>query len=148
MNTETASQLIYEALAAAASGNTETAFDKFNAVCENADVPCMYGVCCALAEAGTHMIRQIYGDKAPASPEEGMFVLQELQPGAVGDDPAKAFSVRFLTAWANGDRDTTDALFAAATRASNEEFIDSVCALFADAVGLIRLAAAEREEPK
>ena len=86
------------------------------------------------------MLRRIYGDKAPKTPDDGMFILQELEPGAVGKDPAKAFSIRFLTAWANGDTDSTDALFTAATHASNEQYVDSVCALFADVIGITRLA--------
>ncbi|MFI1562151.1 hypothetical protein ACH4ZX_03655 [Streptomyces sp. NPDC020490] len=140
MSTEEASKLIFEALAHGVAGDRDNAIGKLNSVCEDADGPRMYGVCCALAGAGAHMLRRIYGDKAPKTPEEGMFVLQELQPGAMGDDPAKAFSVRFLTAWANGDTDTTDALFTAATRASGEQYIGSVCALFADVIGITRLA--------
>jgi len=140
MSTEDASQLIFEALAHGVAGESDTAIDKLNSVCEGADGPRMYGVCCALAEAGAHMLRRIYGDKAPKTPDEGMFVLQELQPGATDNDPAKAFSMRFLIACANGDRDTTNALFTAATRASNEEYIGSVCALFADVIGITRLA--------
>lgn len=146
MDTDTASQLIFEALALGVAGDSDNAIDKLNSVCEDADGPRMYGVCCALAEAGAHMLRRVYGDKAPASPADGMFVLQELEPGAVGKDPAKAFSVRFLTAWANGDTDTTDALFTAATRASNEQYIDSVCALFADVIGITRLALDEQKK--
>lgn len=140
MSTEDASQLVYEAIAHGVAGDGDTAFDKLNSVCEDADQPRMYGVCCALAEAGAHMLRRIYGDKAPKTPDDGMFILQELEPGAVGKDPAKAFSIRFLTAWANGDTDSTDALFTAATHASDEQYVDSVCALFADVIGITRLA--------
>lgn len=140
LSTDDASQLIYEALAHGVAGDGDTAFDKLNSVCEDADQPRMYGVCCGLAEAGAHMLRRIYGDKAPKTPDDGMFILQELEPGAVGKDPAKAFSIRFLTAWANGDTDSTDALFTAATHASNEQYVDSVCALFADVIGITRLA--------
>ncbi|MEV6504849.1 hypothetical protein AB0M61_01845 [Streptomyces sp. NPDC051642] len=146
MDTETASRLVYEALAHGVAGDTEGAFNNLNTVCEEADQPRMYGVCCGLAEAGAHMLRKLYGERAPKSPEDGMFFLQELEPGAVGEDPAKAFSVRFLTAWANGDTDTTDALFSAATHASNEEYVDSVCALFADVVGICRLALDEQNK--
>jgi hypothetical protein len=146
MDTETASQLLYEALAHGVAGDSEGAINKINSVCEGADTARVYGVCCGLAEAGAHMLRQIYGDKAPKTPEEGMFVLQELEPGALGKDPAKAFSVRFLTAWANGDRDSTGALFDAALRGTNEQYIDSVCALFADVVGITRLALEEQKK--
>ena len=90
------------------------------------------------------MLRKLYGDQAPKTPADGMFVLQ-VDPGAVGKDPAKAFSVRFLAAWANGDQDTCNALFTAATRASDEEYVDSVCALFADVVGITRLALNEQD---
>ena len=38
-----------------------------------------------------------------------------------------------------------DALYTAATHASNEQYIDSVCALFADVVGITRLALDQKE---
>jgi hypothetical protein len=140
ISTEDASKLIYEALAHGVAGDGDTAIDKLNTVCEDADGPRMYGVCCALAEAGAHMLRRVYGDKAPKTPDDGMWIMQELRPGDTDNDPAKTFSMRFLIAWANGDQDTTDALFTAATHASNEQYIDSVCALFADVIGITRLA--------
>jgi hypothetical protein len=140
MSTEDASKLIFEALAHGVAGESDTAIDKLNSVCGDADGPRMYGVCCALAEAGAHMLRRVYGDKAPKTPEDGMWIMQELHPGAMDDDPAEAFAMRFLIAWANGDQDTTDALFTAASHASNEEYIDSVCALFVDVIGITRLA--------
>ncbi|MFL1903128.1 hypothetical protein ACJWDR_29085 [Streptomyces tauricus] len=140
MSTEDASKLIFEALAHGIAGDGDTAINTLNSVCEEADGPRMYGVCCALAEAGSHMLRKVYGDQAPKTSEDGMFVFQELQPGALDGDPARTFSMRFLTAWANGDTDTTNALFTAATHASNEQYIDSVCALFADVIGITRLA--------
>lgn len=140
MSTEDASKLIFEALAHGVAGDGDTAINTLSSVCEEADRPRMYGVCCALAEAGSHMLRKIYGDQAPKTSEDGMFVFQELQPGSLADDPARTFSMRFLTAWANGDTDTTNALFTAATHASNEQYIDSVCALFADVIGITRLA--------
>lgn len=146
MSTEDASQLIFEALAHGVAGEHDTAINKLNTVCEGADQPRIYGVCCALAGAGTHMLRQIYGDQAPKTPADGLFIFEELQPGAIDGDPAKAFSMRFLTAWANGDTDTTDALFTAATRASNEQYIDSVVALFVDVIGITRLAL-EQQKP-
>ncbi|WP_319052639.1 hypothetical protein [Streptomyces europaeiscabiei] len=146
MSTEDASRLIFEALAHGVAGEGDTAISKLNSVCEDADGPRMYGVCCALAEAGTHMLRKLYGDQAPKTPADGMFVFQELVPGATLDDPAKTFSMRFLTAWANGDTDTTNALFSAATRASNVQYIDSVCALFADVIGITRLALDEQKK--
>lgn len=139
MSTEDASTLIFEALAHGVAGEADNAIGKLNTVCEDADGPRMYGVCCALAEAGAHMLRRIYGDKAPKTPEDGMWIMQEFGPGITAD-PAKAFSMRFLIAWANGDRDTTNALFTAATHANNEQYIDSVCALFADVIGITRLA--------
>jgi len=148
VNDAVAAELIFEALAHGVAGDADTAIGKLNTVCEGADGPRIYGVCCALAEAGAHMLRRIYGDKAPKTPEDGMFVLQELQPGAMNDDPAKAFAVRFLIAWTNGDRDTTNALFTAATRASNEQYIDSVCALFVDVIGITRLAVEQTEGSK
>jgi hypothetical protein len=100
----------------------------------------MYGVCCAIAEAGAFMLRKIYGDQAPTTPDDGMWVLQPLVPDAVDRDPAKAFSMRFLIAYANGDRDTTLALFDAALASGGDQYVDSVSSLLADVAGITRLA--------
>ena len=144
--TSDSSKFIFETMSFFFNDTATTEIYTLNSVCEEADRPRMYGVCCALAEAGSHMLRKIYGDQAPKTSEDGMFVFQELQPGALADDPARTFSMRFLTAWANGDTGTTDALFSAATRASSEEYVDSVCALFADVVGITRLALDEQKK--
>jgi hypothetical protein len=139
MDKDRAASLIYEALAYAVAGEADKAATNLVTLGENCDDNEMYGTCCAIAEAGAFMLRKLYGDKAPTTPEEGMWVLQPLVPGAVDQDPAKAFSMRFLIATANGDRPTTLALFNAALHAGGDEYVDSVGSLLADVAGITRL---------
>lgn len=145
MDIETASQHVYEALAHGVAGDAHRATDLLTEVGSQCDTSQMYGVCCGLAEAGAMMLRKFYGDQAPKTADDGMWVIQELRPGAGVEDPPKLFSVRFLIAWANGDHDTTMALFSAALKASGEQYIDSIAALFADVVGITRLALEKQE---
>lgn len=145
MDNETASQHVFEALAHGVAGDAHRATDLLTTVGSQCDTSQMYGVCCGIAEVGAMMLRKLYGDRAPKSADDGMWVLQELRPGAGTTDPPKMFSVRFLIAWANGDSDTTMALFNAAVKASDEQYIDSIAALFADVVGVTRLALEKQE---
>ena len=139
MDQKETGDLVFEAIAQAVAGNTAEAATALMTIGQNADNNVMYGVCCAIASAGTHALGLVYGDRAP-TPENGMYVLQELKPGAMKADPPKAFAVRFLTAYANGDTATCVALFSAALRSSDDKFVDSVCALLADVAGIYRLA--------
>lgn len=147
MDNETVPQKLYNALAYAVSGDTERAFELINAVGSSCDVKEMYGVCGGIAETGALMLRKIYGDNAPQSPEDGMWTFEELRPGAGADDPPKLFSMRFLIAWANGDRDTTLALYDTALKAGPDAYTESVCALFADVVGITKLALEQKDKP-
>ena len=140
MDHTAASNLIFDALAHAVAGNSEKAADALTDLGRNSDDHQMYGVCCAIAGAGEHMLRRLYGDQAPAPGSDGMFVLGELVPGALAADPPEAFALRFLTAYANGDTDTCMALFNAALQSDGDQYVDSVCALLAHVAGLCRLA--------
>ncbi len=131
--------LVFEALAYAVDGNADAAATTLMKIGQASNNSVMYGVCCAIASAGTHALGLVYGDQAP-TPGTGMYVLEELKPGAMEADPPKAFAVRFLTAYANGDTPTCLALFEAALHASDEEYVSSVCALLADVAGIYRLA--------
>lgn len=131
--------LVFEALAHAVAGNADEAATTLMTIGQASDNSVMYGVCCAIASAGTHALGLVYGDQAP-TPGTGMYVLEELKPGAMEADPPKAFAVRFLTAYANGDTPTCLALFEAALHASDEQYVSSVCALLADVAGIYRLA--------
>lgn len=140
MDNREASTLVLDAIGYAVAGDTERAADTITTLGSQSDANLMYGACCALAEAGKLALQQIYGDQA-ARPESGdMWVFEEMEPGALADDPPKAFAMRFLIAYCNGDRDTTLALWGASLKASDEEHVASVCALLVDVAGITRLA--------
>ncbi len=140
MDQKQTGDLVFEALAQAVDGNAGEAATALMTIGQASDDNRMYGVCCAIASAGTHALALVYGDRAPKPGTSDMYVLQELEPGAIEADPPKAFAVRFLTAYANGDTDTCLALFDAALRSSDDEYVSSVCALLADVAGIYRLA--------
>lgn len=140
MDHTAATELIWDALAAAVSGDSERAAGALESLGRNSDDHQMYGVCCAIAGAGEHVLRRIYGDQAPTPGTDDMFVLGELVPGTLAADPPEAFALRFLTAYANGDTDTCMALFNAALQSDGDQYVDSVCALLAHVAGLCRLA--------
>ncbi|WP_413102263.1 hypothetical protein [Streptomyces sp. Inha503] len=144
MDQEQAARLTYEAIAHAVAGEADQAATNLITLGQGSDDNQMYGVCCAIAEAGAHMLRKIYGDRAPKTPDEGMWAIQPLKPGAVDENPPKAFAVRFLIAYANGDQQTTLALFNAALHSDGNQYVDSVCALLADVAGITRLAIDQR----
>lgn len=130
-------ELIMDALASTIAGDAERAADKLTEVGSQCDSAEMYGVCCALAAAGRQALTKIYG---PSFNQAGgdMFALQELAPGET--DPAEMFSMRFLIAYANGDTPTCMALYSAADKASDEDFVSSVSSLLINVAGLSRLA--------
>lgn len=147
MDTETASELVMEALAHAIAGDAHEAATAMLTLGQHGDGNLIYGVCCAIAAAGTHFLQRIYGDQAP-QPEAGdMWAMQELTPGALDDDPPKAFAMRFLVAYANGDTTTCMALYEAAYKASDDEYVDSVAALLGETAAIARLAMEERPRP-
>jgi hypothetical protein len=94
----------------------------------------MFGVCCALAEAARQQLVKIH------SPEPKAFwaALPPTPHGACY--PAHLFSVRFLTAFANGDVDTCRALYGTALEASQDEYRLSIDALLMDVGRLARHA--------
>lgn len=140
MDAEAASVLVFETLAHAVAGNSDQAATGLQTLGTQSDNHQMYGVCCALGETGKLMLNRLYGDRAP-KPENGdLWVLEQIKPGALADDPPKTFALRFLVAYANGDTDTAMALFNAALASEGDQYVDSVCALLADAAGLCRLA--------
>ncbi|WP_239934214.1 hypothetical protein [Streptomyces sp. CBG31] len=136
MNTDQTAEAVFEMLARSGAGHAEQASRLLVSIGTQSDDHRMYGVCCALAGAGTQMLYKVFGDQPP----EHMWALKELSPGALAADPAKGFAVRFLIANANGDRDTTLALFQAALHADGDQYVDSVCALLTQVASLCRLA--------
>jgi len=140
MDTRETSQLVMDALAHAVSGNADGAATALQTIGQQSNGSEMYGVCCALAAAGVQALRSIYGDRAPQSGSAGMWVLEQLKPGALDGDPAGAFAMRFLIAYANRDSANCLALYDAAWKASDDEFVESVSALLAEVAGITRLA--------
>jgi hypothetical protein len=139
---DTRVSLIMRAIGQIIEQDGPAAADTLTEIGENSDGYQMFGVCCAMAEAAKHLLPKIFGPQ----PEDTFWVLESLVPGGLTDDPAKAFSVRFIVAWANGDRATAKALFDAAICASTEEYVDSVSALLIDVGGFARLALEIKDE--
>lgn len=145
MDTREASTLVFDAISYAVTGDAERAADTITTLGSQSDANLMYGACCAIAEAGKLMLQQIYGEQAPRPEHGDMWVFEQTKPGALDDDPPKAFAMRFLIAYCNGDSDTTLALWAASLKASDEEHVASVCALLVDVAGITRLAIEQRK---
>lgn len=139
MDKEATTTLLIEALVNAVDGNAHQAATALQTLGQQSDGNEMYGVCCALSEAGVIALRRIYGDRAPKPGTADMWAMQQLTPTA-GDDPAEQFSLRFLIAYANGDKPTALALYNAAYKASDEEYVDSIGALLATVAGITRLS--------
>ncbi|MFJ2675085.1 hypothetical protein [Streptomyces sp. NPDC087525] len=135
-----ASKLIFTALTHAVAGDSDAAATSLESLGTQSDNNQMYGVCCAIAEAGKHVLPRLFGEQ----PADSMVVLQELEPGAALADPHRAFALRFLTAYANNDQPMTLALFDTALAAGGEQYVESVCALLAEVAGLCRLALDQR----
>ena len=146
MNDRQLSELVMKALGSAIAKDGDGAVTAVLTMGENSTDNQMYGVCCAFAEAGVHVLKKLYGERAADITQGDMWVLGELKPGAFADDPHKAFSLRFLTSYANNDRDNTLALYQAALDSGGESYVQSVCALLATVSGLARLALSETPE--
>lgn len=134
--------LVWEALEHAVSGNGAAAAEALCRIGTSADGHGVYGACCAFAEAGKLTLHQLYGGQIPAEAHWG---IAELQSGALAASPPRTFALRFLTAYANGQRDTCLALFNAAINASDDEYVDSVSALLATVGQLGQLALREKD---
>jgi hypothetical protein len=132
--------LITEMIGHAIDGHADRAATLLQQIGVASDPSEMYGMCCAIAEVGKAALTKFYGDRAPDPARGDMWAMQELQPGAAVDDPAKGFSMRFLVAYANGDGASTVALYNTALGASDDEYVSSVAALLADVAGIARLA--------
>ncbi|MFJ5070204.1 hypothetical protein ACIQC7_27725 [Kitasatospora sp. NPDC088556] len=144
MNDDKTVALIQQAIGSAAHGDADTAARALEALGQNSDNNRMYGVCCAIAAAGTHTLQLLYGSQAPTADNGAMWATTEFVPGAFAADPAEAFATRFLVAYSNGDTDTCLALFETALQAEGEQYVASVCALLTAVGQLVRLALDEK----
>ncbi|MGW3072327.1 hypothetical protein [Kitasatospora sp. NPDC001132] len=144
MNNDETTALIQQAIGSAAHGDADTAARALETLGQNSDNNRMYGVCCAIAAAGTHTLRLLYGSKAPTADNGAMWATAELVPGAFAAVPDEAFAMRFLVAYSNGDTDTCLALFETALQAGGEQYVASVTTLLATVARLVRLALDEK----
>jgi hypothetical protein len=78
-------------------------------ISERYDAAGMFGVCCALAQSVLTLAFPEFKRGDGTLDDGAMLAVQHL-PGA-SDDPHALWAVRFIAAYANGDMDTTDALF-------------------------------------
>jgi hypothetical protein len=145
VNLDTTAEHVFEALAHAVAGNADEAAQHLITIGTNSDNNRMYGVCCAIASAGEHMLCQIYGDRAPRPENGGMWALQQLVPGSLDEDPPKAFAARFLVAYSNRDTKTALALFQTALEADCDQYVASIGALLATVAGISRLAIEQKK---
>lgn len=149
MDSHAATALVMDALANAIAGNADGAATVLETLGQqDDDGHLMYGVCCALASAGHFALKKIYGDRAPRPGSGGMWAMEQLRPGALDDDPADTFSLRFLIAYANGDTDTCLALYETACRASDEQYVKSVIALLKNVAGITSLALDQQKDDR
>jgi len=108
---------------------------------QTGDTANVYGACCAFAEIAKAALRKLYGGRAPDVGRGDMWALQQLQPGP--GDPAEAFAMRFIVAYANDDRPQAMALFQTTVKAGPDAHVSSVSQLLATAVSLSRTALAQ-----
>lgn len=144
MSTEEAGQKVFEMISAAVDRNAEDATDLLAQVMTDGDTNRGYGVCCAIATAGERAMNVLFGDKAPAIEHGGQWVVEQLKPGGL-DDPHKAFAVRFLIAYANGQTDTARTHFETMAKAGPHAYVAGVSQLLCDVAGLCRTALEQHE---
>lgn len=139
MDRKRLAQLTMDALSFAILADADRATEALNEIGTSGDPFDMYSACCGFAEVAKRAMTKVFRDE-PNLAAGDMWVLEELKPGGLDDDPAKTFAVRFVVAYANDDKDTAPALYRAALEAGPEQFTESVCALLADAADLHRLS--------
>jgi len=139
MNHDRLARLTTDALYFALIGDAERASDAITEIGTSGSPFDMYAACCGFAETAKRAMVKALGDE-PDLTAGDMWILEDLKPGTPDKSPAETFAVRFITAYANDDRDTAPALFRAAIEAGPEQYVDSVCALLGNAAQLRRLS--------
>jgi hypothetical protein len=134
-NAEADSKQLFEALAHGVSGDDATAWKMIRPLVRR-DETAMFGVFCSLAESAAFDSIQQHGP--------GNFVL-EVEDIATGAEdsvdvlpPGVRFAAQFVTAWANRDRDTAEALYLALYRSDPDELGVGLRALYEMAVVSLR----------
>jgi hypothetical protein len=136
MDNRERADLVMQAIGHAIDRNPEATSAVMDQIGYSSDAYAMYGVCCALAEAGRQIMPKILGEQPP----DAVWGLLPLGDKPLETEPDRAFSVRFLTAYLNTDKDTCWALFFAAWKAGADDFTRSVITLLCDVADLARLA--------
>ncbi|MGW2951594.1 hypothetical protein [Streptomyces eurythermus] len=144
MTSREAAEMVEEALTAAVVGDADRAAGLIARLGVDSDAHRMFGVCCAIAEAGHRALRLCFGEAAPDPSQGDMWMIEQLEAGAL-DNPVQAFASRFLVAYSNGDRETARAHWETALAAGPEVFVGGVCQLLVDVAGLTRAAMQQSE---
>ncbi|WP_406515576.1 hypothetical protein OH809_24920 [Streptomyces sp. NBC_00873] len=136
MNSSLRAKLVMDAISRAIDCDFQVASNLMGEIFRNSTGQQIYGVCCGLADAARQTLVRLYGHQGP----ETMWALAAPDPDYEPQHPAHAFSLRFITAFANGDMETCQALYLAASKASADDYAHSVIALLGDVARLARRA--------
>lgn len=126
---------IFEALTHGVVGDDDTAWKLLRPIVRRSE-QAMFAVFCTIAEAAAFDAIQQQG--------AGNFVLEveDIETGAEGSvdvlPPGVRFATQFLTAWANRDQDTAEALYMAAYKSDPDELGIGLRALYDMAVVSLR----------
>lgn len=142
MNSSLRAKLVMDAISRAVDCDFQVASNLMGEIFRNSTGQQIYGVCCGLADAARQTLVRLYGHQGP----ETMWALAPSDPDDEPQHPAHAFSLRFITAFANSDMETCQALYLAASKASADDYAHSVIALLGDVARLARRALLELAE--
>ncbi|MEU6424062.1 hypothetical protein [Streptomyces spiralis] len=147
MDTPRRAQLVIEMLQHAVNGRHDDATSVLAQIAQACDGQQMYGVCCGVADAARQSLIRLFGEPSRL----GLWALAAPDPAEGPEHPAHTFAMRFVSAFANDDQDTCQALYLAAMRASANDFAHSVTALVGITAHITRTAveelAADSEKP-
>jgi hypothetical protein len=134
-NAEADSKQIFEALTHGVAGDDDTAWKLLRPIVRRSE-QAMFAVVCTIAEAAAFDAIQQNG--------AGNFVLEveDVETGAEGSanelPPGIRFATQFVTAWANRDQDTAEALYVALAKSDPEELAVGLRTLYEMAVVSLR----------
>jgi hypothetical protein len=113
-------------------------------IAETYDASGMYGVCCALAQSVLTLAFPEF-KRGDGTLDDGAMLAVQRLPAAT-DDPHSLWAARFTAAYANGDMDTTDALFFG-SMPDEDTHTGGVIALIGMAASIARQREAEAGQP-
>lgn len=129
------SRQIFEALAHGVAGDNDTAWKLLQPIVRRSE-PAMYATICALAESAAFDSIQQHG------PGDFVIEVEDIVTGAEGSvavlPTGVRFAVQFVTAWANRQQDTAEALYLALYKSDPEALADGVRAIYEMAVVSLR----------